>query len=133
MIRNGARGDAYPSLSSALGGVGRKDGTRALTDIAFAGAHIVHAIFVELLRVDNPVAILEHFIPQFCANLLRSRFASDVRLAWMRNDFIAQEIARLLCLPFVGERVDSCFNISCGMQNVFELLALLVVSVSTEV
>lgn len=107
----------HPSLTGAFGGVGGKDGARALTDIAFAGAHIVHAIFIVLLRVYNPVALLEYFIPQLCANLLRSRFASDVHLARMRYDFIAQEIAGFLCLPFVGERVDSCFNISCGMQK----------------
>jgi hypothetical protein len=65
------------------------------------------------------MALLEHFIAQLSANLLRFVFTANVRLAWMRNNFIGQEIARFFRLPFVGEWMDGRFDISCGMQKTF--------------
>lgn len=88
-----------------------------MTDIAFASAHIVQAVLVELLRVDKQMTVGEDLIAQFSANLISLCFASNVHLARVRNDFIAQEIAGILCLPFVGERMDRRLDIACKKKR----------------
>src|SRR5690349_942842 len=52
------------SLTSTFSSVRRENGTETLTDVAFATAHIVHAIFVELLRVDKQMTIFEYLLSQ---------------------------------------------------------------------
>lgn len=107
------------SLTGALRRVSREDGARAVTGLSFASANVVHAILVEGFGVHKYMAIRKYLISQLCTNFLRFRFILDIHLAWMWNYFIIQGITGILCLPFVCEWMDSCFNIPCRMQNIF--------------
>lgn len=100
------------ALTSALSGVCSENRTRALADVALAGTNVVQAVLVELLEVHKQMAIGEDLIAQLSANLFRLCLGSNVHLAWMRNDFIVQEIAGIFCLPFVGERMDGRLDIA---------------------
>jgi hypothetical protein len=109
------------SLTGTLRRVCRENGTRAVTELSFAGTNVVHAIFVECLGIYKYMTIRKYLISQLSTNFLCSRFILDVHLAWMWNYFIIQGIAGILCLPFVCEWMDSCFNIPCRMQNIFSV------------